>query len=182
VADELKPYLSPEEHTYILSTKNRATQILAAQSKQLKQLHEAGCINDMNYAVLQQQLKDLYDQQGRCERIKNYPYPRQFASINLYFINLLCFLLPFGFLGEFSKLIDKYGPGVVWLTVPFSVLIGWVFYSLEQIGEVTENPFEGNANDVPVTQISRNIEIDMREMLGDTQLPEPVKPVNDILM
>ena len=182
VADELKPYLTPDEHTYILSTKNRATQVLAVQSKQLKELHEAGSINDMNYAVLQQQLKDLYDQQGRCERIKNYPYPRQFASINLYFINLLCFLLPFGFLGEFSKLIDKYGPGVVWLTVPFSVLIGWVFYSLEQIGEVTENPFEGNAKDVPVTQISRNIEIDMREMLGDTQLPEPVKPVNDILM
>jgi len=182
LADELKPYLSETEHSYILSTKNRATQVLAEQSRRLRELHEAGAVNDYNYTALEQQLKDLYDQQGKCERIKNFPYPRQFASINLYFINLLCLLLPFGFLGEFSKLMDKYGDAIIWLTVPFSVLIGWVFYSLEQIGEVTENPFEGSANDIPITQISRNIEIDMREMLGETELPEPVKVINDILM
>lgn len=182
LADELKPYLSETEHSYILSTKNRATQVLAEQSRRLRELHETGAVNDYNYTALEQQLKDLYDQQGKCERIKNFPYPRQFASINLYFINLLCLLLPFGFLGEFSKLMDKYGDAIIWLTVPFSVLIGWVFYSLEQIGEVTENPFEGSANDIPITQISRNIEIDMREMLGETELPEPVKAINDILM
>lgn len=182
LSEELKPFLSEKELAYILSTKNRATQIIATQSEHLRTLNEEGCISDYNYVALENQLKDLYDQQGKCERIKNFPYPRQFTSINLYFTNMLCFLLPFGFLGEFSKMIEKFGEPIIWLTVPFSVLIGWVFLVLEQIGESTENPFEGNPNDVPITQITRNIEIDLREMLGETSLPPALQPVNNILM
>jgi putative membrane protein len=53
---------------------------------------------------------------------------------------------------------------------------------MEKIGEATENPFEGSSNDVPMAAISRSIEIDLREMLGETDLPEPLKPVNNILM
>ena len=182
LSEELKPFLSEKELGYILSTKNRATQILAIQSEHLRKLNEEGLISNYNYVALENQLKDLYDQQGKCERIKNFPYPRQFTSVNLYFTNMLCFLLPFGFLGEFSKMIEKFGEHIIWLTVPFSVLIGWVFLVLEQIGESTENPFEGNPNDVPITQITRNIEIDLREMLGERDLPPALLPINNILM
>lgn len=180
--DELRPFLSPMELARIMGAKNKAAQLVAHQSNRLKDLNKSGYISEFSYPVIEQQLRDLYDQEGRCERIKNTPYPRQFSSVNLYFTNTLCAMLPFGFLGEFTKLVDKFGEPIIWLTVPFSVLIGWVFLVLEQIGEVTENPFEGGPNDVPVTQISRNIEIDMREMLGETELPEPVKAVNDIVM
>lgn len=180
--EELTPFLSENEKQYILSTKNRATQILAKQSSRFKALNEEGAINDLNYVALENQIKDLYDQQGKCERIKNFLYPRQYSSINLYFTNALCFLIPLGFIGEFSKLIDKTGDWIIALTVPFSVLLGWVFLVLEQIGESTENPFEGNANDIPITQISRNIEIDLREMLGEKELPSALQPVNNILM
>lgn len=180
--EELKPYLSEKEKHYILSTKNRATQILALQSEQLKELNKQGIISDYNYVALENQIKDLYDQQGKCERIKNFPYPRQFSSINLYFTNILCFLIPLGFIGELSKNTEKYGDWLIWLAVPLSVLVGWIFLVLEQIGESTENPFEGNANDIPITQISRNIEIDLREMLGETDLPPAILPENNILM
>lgn len=180
--EELKPLLTAEELNYILSTKNRATQIIAQQSAQIKLLNEEGLLSDYNYVALENQLKELYDQQGKCERIKNFPYPRQFSSINLYFTNALCLLLPLGFLGEFSKLAEKSGDWIIWLTVPFSMLLGWVFLVLEQIGESTENPFEGNANDIPITQISRNIEIDLREMLGEGDLPPAIQPTNNILM
>lgn len=77
---------------------------------------------------------------------------------------------------------EKFGDNIVWLTIPFSVLLGWVFLVLEQIGESTENPFEGNANDIPITQISRNIEIDLREMLGETELPPAINPIDNIVM
>jgi len=180
--EELKAFLSDSERKYILSTKNRATQIIAQQSEQIKELNKQGNITDYQYVALENQLKDLYDQQGKAERIKNFPYPRQFSSINLYFTNLLCFLIPLGFLGELSKLTDKNGDWIIWLTVPLSTLVGWVFLVLEQIGESTENPFEGGANDIPITQISRAIEIDMREMLGETQLPHAIQAENDILM
>lgn len=180
--EELKPFLNEEECRYILSTKNRATQIIALQSSQLKKLNEEGKISDYNYVALENQLKELYDQQGKCERIKNFPYPRQFSSINLYFTNALCLLLPLGFIGEISKMIEKFGENIIWLVIPFSVLLGWVFLVLEQIGESTENPFEGNANDIPITQISRNIEIDLREMLGEKDLPPAIAPQNNIVL
>ena len=51
-----------------------------------------------------------------------------------------------------------------------------------KIGESTENPFEGGANDVPITAITRTIEIDLREMLDEANIPEPLKPQNKILM
>ncbi|KAG1251193.1 hypothetical protein G6F68_012404 [Rhizopus microsporus] len=43
---------------------------------------------------------------------------------------------------------------MVWLAVPFSVIISWIYTSLEQVGESTENPFEGSATDVPIGRLS----------------------------
>jgi ion channel-forming bestrophin family protein len=125
-------------------------------------------------------------QQGRCECIKDFPYPRQYATINSFFIKLFCLLLPFGLLREFDKLNDSVEGvikgNMVWLVIPFSVLISWMYTSLERVGESTENPFEGGANDVPISQMCRTAEIDLREMLGETDLPPPLEPRNNIVM
>ena len=80
-------------------------------------------------------------------------------------------------LDEFAKLGDAY----VWMTIPFSALSGWIFTTLERIGETSENPFEGSANDVPITTISRNIEIDLLEMLNVKHDLKPLAPQNNIL-
>lgn len=183
---ELMKYLRKEEIDALLKTKNRATQLLARQSKLLRELFDAGQMDSHQYIEMQKSLNEFFEHQGKSERIKNFPYPRQFASINTFFIRLFCFLLPFGMLLEFQKLNDYVeGPmkgHMVWLVLPFSVLISWVYTSLEQVGESTENPFEGSANDVPISQISRTIEIDLREMLGETNLPEALTPVNNIVL
>jgi len=47
---------------------------------------------------------------------------------------------------------------------------------------VSENPFEGSPNDVPITQLSRLIEIDLLELAGDQELPAPLGPQRHILM
>ena len=176
--DELIPFLNEKERLYILTKKNKATQLIAFQSKRLKELNKDRQLENLHYVEMQNLLKELYEHQGKSERIKNFPYPRQFASINLYFIRLLIYLLPFGMLEEFSSL----GTHGAWLTIPFSVIVGWVFTTLEQIGESTENPFEGGPNDIPITSLSKTIEIDLREMLDETDLPLPITPVNKILM
>ena len=85
---ELKSYLSEQELAYMLSKKNRATQLTAKQSEELANLRKSGSLNDFQWTQLQQVLMRLTDDQGRAERIKNFPYPRQFASINLFFIRL----------------------------------------------------------------------------------------------
>jgi putative membrane protein len=178
IEENLMSYLNEQELNSLLKKKNRATQLIAMQSTHLRELKEKQLIGDYEYVEMEKRLADLYDQQGKCERIKNFPYPRQFASINLYFIWLFIILLPFGLLNEFAKL----GGQLIWLNVPCTVLVGWVFMSMEKVGESTENPFEGGANDIPMAALSRTIEIDLREMLGEIDLPEPLSPVNKILM
>lgn len=176
--EELKKYLTEAERVYVLGKKNRATQLIALQSKHLKSLRTAGSIEHYEYVEMERRLADLYDHQGRCERIKNFPYPRQFASINLFLVRLLVLLMPFGMLNEFQKL----GEGFAWLTLPFSVIVSWVFTSMEKVGEATENPFEGGANDIPMAALSRTIEIDLRDMLDESNLPAPITSINNILM
>ena len=53
---------------------------------------------------------------------------------------------------------------------------------MELVGDYSENPFEGLGNDIPMLSLCRTIEIDLLEMLGETDLPEPIKPINDVLM
>lgn len=176
--EEFEPLLSKSEQERILKTKNRATQLIAEQSAELKSLRERGLIDDFRHVELENLLRSLYDQQGKCERIKNFPYPRQFATLNRYFVWLFLLLIPFGLIAEFEEL----GHNLIWMNIPFSILVSWVFYTLEKIGETSENPFQSGANDIPMTNMSRTIEIDLREILGETELPEPITPVHDILM
>jgi ion channel-forming bestrophin family protein len=170
IADAIKPYLSDEEYTAVMTKSNKAAQILALQSSHLKNLLAQGLIDDFRHMELGKILVELYNQQGASERIKNFPYPRQYASLNLWFIKIFVALIPFGMIPEFAKM----GENFVWMAIPFSVLSGWIFTTLERIGETSENPFEGSANDVPITTISRNIEIDMLEILD---IPHQLKPV-----
>lgn len=174
----LRSCLSPDEHALVLPAANRAARLLVLQGDDLSRLRAAGALEPNAHVALEQVLASLLASQGGCERIKNFPYPRQFATINLFFVRLFTSLLPFGLLGEFAQL----GPVAVWLTIPFSVFVGWVFSVMECVGQASENPFEGSANDVPITALSRAIEIDLREMLGDTDIPPPFTPVNGILM
>ena len=71
---------------------------------------------------------------------------------------------------------------MVGLTVPLSVVIGWIFVTMEMVGDASEDPFENFINDVPMTGLCRTIEIDLRQMLSKKDVPKPLPPVNDILM
>ena len=57
-----------------------------------------------------------------------------------------------------------------WLNVPFSAIVGWVFVSLEKVGENSSNPFEGGSNDVPISSIARcstsNVKLAFDLMMG----------------
>lgn len=175
---ELAKHLTESELNMVMSKTNKAAQIIALQSENLRYLLEQGYIEDFRHMELEKLLVEFYNQQGVCERIKNFPYPRQFATINLYFTRIFVVLVPLGMLEEFAKVGGNY----VWLSIPFSVLSSWIFTTLEKIGESTESPFEGSANDVPITAMSRAIEIDLKEMFNVSDVPSPHKPENNILI
>lgn len=177
VGPALAAYLLPDEYAAVMAASNKAAQVLALQSRHLAELLRAGWIEDFRHMELERVLAELLAQQGASERIKNFPYPRQYASMNLWFVQLFVVLIPLGMLQEFEKL----GGPFIWLSVPFSALSAWVFTTMERIGESTENPFEGNANDVPITTMSRAIEIDLMQMLGATDVPAAIVADHNIL-
>ncbi|MEM7040920.1 MAG: bestrophin family ion channel, partial [Bacteroidota bacterium] len=175
---ELANFLADEEVQELLKMKNVATQLLARQSADLRMLKRRGLIDDFRHMELENMLKDFYTQQGKCERIKNYPLPRQYATVSVYFVVVFIGLLPMGILTA-SKGLPEY---MIWGTIPFSMIVGWVFWLMEMVGDYAENPFENLAFDTPMYSLTRTIEIDLREMLGETELPAPIGPINDIVM
>lgn len=169
---ELQNFLADEEVQKILSVKNGCTHLIHQQSEELKELKAKGLIDDFRHMEMQALLTEFYTLQGKCERIKNFPLPRQYASLSIYFVYIFIFLLPLGLLSAFTDAnMPEY---MVWGIIPFTTLLAWVFYMMEGAGDYTENPFEALAFDVPMSSLTRTIEIDLREMLGETDLPEPI--------
>ena len=95
-----------------------------------------------------------------------------------YFIGIFLIILPFSIIPEIMKM----GDWSIWMAIPITALIGYVYVMMEIIADYSENPFQGMANDMPMLALSRNIEIDLREMLGETDLPPTVKSVNGVLL
>lgn len=182
---ELQKYL-PDIELKQLATENKAVQLMSMQSATIKDLFSRQVLAVSHYIEMQKTLKEFLDQQNKVERIKNFPYPRQYATINTLFVWCFITLLPVCLIREFDRLNDGVSGilsgNMVWLAVPFSILISWIYVSLDQVGESTENPFEGGANDVPMAQISRAVEIELREMLGENELPPALHPENQIVL
>ena len=183
---ELAKYLPEDELAQLAATENKASRLISAQSGTIKDLFASQELAVLHHTEMQRTLKDLIDQQSRAERIKNFPYPRQYATINRIFVWCFAALLPFCVIREFDRLNEGVSGllagEMAWLAIPFSALVSWMYVSLDQVGESTENPFEGGANDVPISHISRLVEIELREMLGETGLPSPLRPQNDIIL
>lgn len=186
IEEELGRYIDNAELNYLLTVQNKSAQLLSLQSREVTNLCDTNQLDNYRFLEIQGMIKELYDAQGKTERIKNFPYPRQFATVSKFLAELFTFLLPFCMLTEFDNLNENVSGSMkgymIWLVVPFSVLISWVFTTLDQVGESTENPFEGSAHDVPISQISRIIEIGLREMLGEIDLPQPLQPKNHIVL
>lgn len=173
---KIKPYLSEEEYNYVMSKGNKASHLLSLQSKHMKELKEKGLIDDFRHMEMGNVVKELYTLQGKSERIKNFPFPRQYATVNYYFVWLFIIILPCSMLQIFARENMEW---FIWLAVPFSTIVSWVFLMMEMIGEYSENPFEGLYNDVPISSMANDIEIDIRQMLEETNLPTKIEPITE---
>jgi len=172
--EKIKPYISTTEYKYLMNKGNKASHLLSLQSKELLKLKLKGQIDDFRHMELEKILGEFYNLQGKSERIKNFPFPRQYASVNYIFVWIFLLLLPFGMLNIFS---DSSHLNSSWLVYPFTLLVSWVFILMEMVGDYSENPFEGLFNDVPISSMARSIEIDIRQMLDETDLPKPIEPI-----
>ncbi len=187
--EALTPYLSEEDMEYVMSKGNKQTALLYRQSHHLKDLKLKKMLWEFSFLEMENIIQELFTLQGKSERIKNFPFPRQYATINHYFMWLLLLLLPLAMIPQFAEIgteiADKYpllGNNFIWLSIPFYTAVAWMFHTMERIGRTGENPFEGTSNDVPISTIARGIEIDLRQNLGEEhrQIPEQFKADNNV--
>jgi len=177
---EVAPFLPAAEAKVAKFLSNPPTHLLRRQSVELCELEQRGQLTEFRQVAMMQTIQDLLNAQGGCERIKNTPFPRQFAYFSFVFVWVFAAVLPLGLVEEFDSR-TALGQYHVWLMVPFSVLVSWVFNVIEVVGHTSENPFENDTYDVPMTSICRNIEIDIRELLQETELPPKIEAVHDIM-
>jgi ion channel-forming bestrophin family protein len=167
---EAEPLVSGDELERAKARLNPPLTLLEAQSAQLQQLWRDGWINAYHLPTLERSLVDLTDIQGACERIKSTPIPASYNILMHRLVAVYVFALPFG-------LVKTIG----WLTPLVCVFIANAFLGLDAIGDEIEQPFGKDPNDLPLSAISRMIEINLRQTLGDTEVPPMLKPVNEIL-
>ena len=169
---KLREFVGDEETEYLLKKGNRSSHLLSAQTRDLMKLRKADTLEHFRHLQMMNLVTEFYTLQGKSERIKNFPLPRQYASGTFFAILTFFLVLPFGMLGAFK---DIEGPWI-FLVVPACVIVHWTYWIIDRVGEYTENPFEGLANDVPVRSMARGIEIDIRQMLDEEELPEKIGP------
>ncbi len=175
---ELKLFLPKEEHDRLVAYVNTATQIINEQSRDIAKLKEQNLITELRQIEMKKLLRSFYEFQGKNERIKKFPLPRQYAHMSRIFVGVFVLLIPFSMIPELSKL----GDWALWISIPLCALIGWVYVMMEIVGDFTANPFQGLIYDIPMMSLCRTIEIDLREMLGETDLPPAIKAKNGVLM
>ena len=170
--DELKPLLSDREFQAISQAVNKATVLNHWQSQRLRELYQSGWVERQAYIYgLMESIKAFYAAQGTCERIKSTPLPRQYGFFTKAFVWVFILLLPFA-------IVQQLG----WGMLPIYVVLATIFTVTERIGSLTEEPFSGGFVDVAMSAICRNIEIDLRQQLGESSIPAPLKVKDGVLM
>jgi len=168
--EEISQFIGEKEVSQISEIVNKPTHLIKKQSEHLKTIFDSGTDNDFRYMQLDQTLNIFYDVQGGCERIKNTVFPRIYSFFTWAFTWFFAFGLIFSLYDEFD-----------WQVLIVRTLVAYVFLSLEQISRYLKDPFENRISDIPMTAMCRTIEIDLKELLQEQDIPVPVKPEMGVL-
>lgn len=152
-----------------LKRKNPAHALTEQISALIGETHDQGGINAVQQASLERVITDIANAQGGMERIKNTPLPNGFRFIPNFFTRLFCVILPI-------TLVETLGI----YTPVGSTLIGLIFLAALSIGEDLSDPFANSVHDVPMSGMSRTIEIDLLESMG-REAPSKLEPANGVL-
>lgn len=126
-------------------------------------------IHPLHVPVLEASLTALTDIQGACERIKSTPIPYSYTVLMHRIVAIYCTLLPFGI-----------AESIKWLTPAVVLFVSYALFGLDAVGDEIEQPFGLDPNDLPLSTISRTIERNLRQRIGE-EMPPPFEPRQGIL-
>lgn len=163
---ELRRYLDSGTLDSLRAHSNVPAALLMHMAKCLELANQRGWLDSYRWTAIDRTLSDLTDIQGGCERIKNTPMPKQYDYFPRVLVTFFSIVLPFG-------LVE----GLGMLTPIASTSMSFIFMTLDRIGRDIETPFENTVHDTPMTSLSRTIEINLRQLLGDNH-PKELNPVS----
>jgi ion channel-forming bestrophin family protein len=169
--DGIEELIPSSAATAIARSRNVPNAVLLQLSRELQELADAGSLSEYRFVELSRQLSTLSDIQGGCERIKNTPIPYSYTVIIHQVVALYVLSLPFGLVGSLH-----------YLTPVVVLIIAYAFLGLDAVGDEIEDPFGEDLNDLPLAALSRTIEVNLRETLGEDDVPPYLKPQNGVLL
>lgn len=147
-----------EEHKHVFQkidhAKHVPNQLASLMYQHIQQLYDEKKITGEQLLFINAELQSFTDICGACERIKNTPIPFSYSVFIKKFIFFYIMTLPFGYVFQLGYYI-----------IPVVAFIFYVLASLELIAEEIEDPFGGDANDVPTELLSQNIHRHIAEII-----------------
>ena len=159
---DLDDLLPADEVAALPASTNRPNTVAQRFGERIRELYADGKIHAMHLPVLEAQLSRMLDIQGGCERIKSTPIPFSYNVLMHRIVAVYCFALPFGLVSTVHN------------TTPLVVaLVAHAFFGLDAVGEQIEEPFGLDDNDLPLDGLCTTIETNLRQVVGETEFPEP---------
>lgn len=168
---DLQEFLPVDDLELLDSQKNVPLFVLRRMGERIRWAWRQEWIDRFHLSILEDSLTRMTDIQGACERIKNTPIPHAYTVLIHRIVAFYCFTLPFGI---FSTV------GILTPIVVF--LISHAFLGLEEIGDEIEDPFGTDPEQLPLTTLCRTIEVNLRQHLDESPVPEMLQPVDGVLV
>jgi len=173
--EELKPFLTDEDFAELTKAHNKPAYLQKMMGTYIYEAMANGTLGGFDSFQMEGQLLALANYQGGCERIKNTPLLRQYHFFTKLFLFSFIFILPFALINDFHKMEIDY------MMIPVSIFIAFVFSVIAKVGEVNEDPFENKVTDTPLSALCNTVERDLKELLGETDLPPEVQAKGGIV-
>ena len=167
----LANHLSEQDLAYLQPHANKPLALLALHADQLKDLLQQQAINAYQQVQLDATLVRLCDSMGQAERIKTTVFPVSYRLLVHFFIYLFLMTLSLG-------LVKTIG---LW-EIPVLLTTASSFFLLERTARYLQDPFNNKPNDTPVTAIARTVEINLKQLLQEPDVPAPLAPEAFYLM
>ncbi|MCE7041431.1 bestrophin family protein [Dyadobacter sp. CY312] len=164
-------HLNAEELDYVKNHSNAPNAILQLMQTRMTDVYQQGHMDHILFQSLDDTIKRQCDSMGKCERIKNTVFPIQYSFFVRLTVFIFTIILPMG-------LIDSIGR----IAIPITFVISFLFFYVESIAVVMQNPFENVPNDIPMTSLCRTIEINILETIGAQNIPDKILPKNGFVM
>ncbi len=169
VTATVQALLTPGLAERVAGRRNQVAAILFEIGLSVRALADARRVHPAAQAEIERILSDLSNAQGGLERIRNTPLAVQFSVLPWLLVRAFCLVLPLSMVQELG-----------WITPLGSTVVGFLFVALDEIGADLEAPFAAGPHAVPMEAITRTIEIDLRQAIGDPA-PDPMQPVDGVL-